>query len=174
MTCKTINSDSLGIWTRKTEKMYLTKPVTGIKKLLGGELTAFSRTKLVLHIIISSIQQSLCVCEFCHSCLVLAWTQGTIFFHNGQTLCRYDFFVSTQAGTITCFPVLVLAGTQLSVSIDVVRYSTTVTRRAVLLPSLQNQLAPTTQIFLEICKQSAMQVPVNPVLCFSGYYQRIT
>lgn len=34
MTCKTINSDSLGIWTRKTEKMYLTKPVTGIKKTL--------------------------------------------------------------------------------------------------------------------------------------------
>lgn len=115
--------------------MYPTQPITGTK-LLEGELTALSRTKLVLHIIITSIQQSLSVCQFCHCCLVLAWTQGTIFLHDGQTLCCDDLFVSTQAGTITCFSVLVLAGTQLSVSIDVVRYSTTVTKRAVLLPSL--------------------------------------
>jgi hypothetical protein len=131
---------------------------------LEGELTAFSRTKLVLHIIITSIEQSLCVRQFCHCRLVLARTQGTILLHNGQTLCRDDLFVSTQAGTITCFSVLVLAGTQLSVSIDVVRYSTTITKRAVLFPSLQFQLAPQMQTKFQLIQSSDI----------SGYYQRIT
>lgn len=155
--------------------MYPTKPTTGTK-LLGDALTALSRTKLVLHIIITSIQQSLSVRQFCHCCLVLAWTQGTIFLHDGQTLCCDDLFVSTQAGTITCFSILVLAGTQLSVSIDVVRYSTTVTKRAVLLPSIQYQLAPHTQIFLEICTQSSLspllfQVSIKQLLITAKFLQ---
>lgn len=106
-----------------------------------SELTTLSRTKLVLHIIITSIQQSLCVCQFCNCCLVLAWTQGPIFLHNGQTLCCDDLLVSTKTGPITCFPVLVLAGTQLSVRIEVVRNSTTIIKGTVLLLPPQHHLA---------------------------------